>query len=254
MSCCADTLQEAADTAVVSSLPVAESADSLFRTVPAVPMDTTFATSFDSAMVERPQFADTVIPAPETPTKAQTDTAFTVLKYSTDSAIDSLRAVQLRFKPDPMKSIWYALAFPGLGQIYNRKYWKLPIVYGGVAGIAYAISWNGKYYNDYYNAYRDYMDANPNTNSYLDLIPENYPEGQIESYLNSRQSTYRRYRDLSIIIGVAFYAITVIDAFVDAQLAEFDISPDLSMKVRPKLMEQPNTSSPSVGCALQVNF
>lgn len=246
---CADTLPEAAADSVVT-----EAVDSLYNTDGTAEEDTTFSAGFDSVMMHKPQEADTLSMIMRTAADAPADTAFTLLKYSTDSAIDSLLAVQPSFRPDPMKSIWYALAFPGLGQIYNRKYWKLPIVYGGVAGIAYAITWNGKYYNDYYNAYRDYMDSNPNTNSYLDLIPENYPEGQIESYLNSRQSTYRRYRDLSIIIGVAFYAITVIDAFVDAQLAEFDISPDLTMKVRPKLMEQPNTAEPSVGCALQVNF
>jgi hypothetical protein len=79
------------------------------------------------------------------------------------------------YKPDPTKAIWYAALFPGLGQIYNRRYWKLPIVAGALAGVAYAISWNSKYYTAYTNAYRDIADDNPNTDSYLDLLPAEQP-------------------------------------------------------------------------------
>lgn len=174
-------------------------------------------------------------------------------KRKNDSIVDA--AVKYStYKTNQQTTLWMALAFPGLGQIYNRKYWKLPIVYGGVAGITYAISWNSKTYNDYSRGYRDFMDSNPETNSYLDLIPNSYPESQIESYLEGRQSSFRRYRDLSIIVGVVFYALTVVDAFVDAALADFDVSPDLSMKVKPKLDAQPNTIKPAVGCALQLKF
>lgn len=160
----------------------------------------------------------------------------------------------INFMPDPNKSLWYALAFPGLGQIYNRKYWKLPIVYGGVVGVVYAISWNGTKYNDYMRAYRDVTDSNPNTNYHLEVIPYGYPESSAETYVRNRMNVYRRYRDIAIVVGVAFYAITVIDAFVDAQLAGFDISPDLSMKVRPKIDTQPSTNMPAIGCQMQFSF
>ena len=72
--------------------------------------------------------------------------------------------------------------------------------------------------------------------------------------MKSRQNTYRRYRDLSIVGAVAFYAITVIDAYVDAQLADFDISPDLSMQVAPTLFQTPNRYKPSVGVQLNFNL
>lgn len=183
------------------------------------------------------------------------------LHFSADSAAiaKELRREQrhlrnMNFMPDPNKSVWYALAFPGLGQIYNRKYWKLPIVYGGFVGVVYAISWNGTKYNDYMRAYRDVTDSNPNTNYHLEVIPYGYPESSAETYVKNRMNVYRRYRDISIVVGVVFYAATVIDAFVDAQLAGFDITPDLSMKIRPKFDTQPSSNMPAVGCQMQFSF
>ena len=78
-----------------------------------------------------------------------------------------------RFIPNANKAVWLALVFPGGGQIYNRKYWKLPIVYGGFVGCTYALNWNTKMYNDYSQAYLDIMDDDPNTNSYEDFLPLN---------------------------------------------------------------------------------
>jgi hypothetical protein len=129
-------------------------------------------------------------------------------------------------------------------------------VYGGVAGLTYAISWNGKYYRDYSRGYRDIMDSDPNTKSYEKLLPYSIDPSSSEAknLMKSRQNTYRRYRDLSIVGAVAFYAITVIDAYVDAQLADFDISPDLSMQVAPTLFQTPNSYKPSVGVQLNFNL
>lgn len=158
------------------------------------------------------------------------------------------------FKPDPNKSLWLALTFPGAGQIYNRKYWKLPIIYGGAVGVAYAISYYGGYYNDYMRGYRDYMDSDPNTNYHLELIPTGYPESNAGTYVRNRVNSYRRYRDIFIVVGVAVYALSVIDAYVDAQLADFDISTDLSMKVRPKLDVEQHTGKPTAGCQMQIYF
>ncbi|MCB9071099.1 MAG: hypothetical protein H6543_01270 [Prevotellaceae bacterium] len=183
------------------------------------------------------------------------------LPDSVNITLDSLAKSELVtmpvvFKPNPQKSLWYAIICPGLGQIYNRQYWKVPIVYGGVAGLTYAISWNGKYYRDYSRGYRDIMDSDPTTNSYEKLLP--YGTDPTSSYakdlMKSRQNIYRRYRDLSIVGAVAFYAITVIDAYVDAQLADFDISPDLSMQVVPTMLQTPNSYKPSVGVQLNFNL
>lgn len=161
------------------------------------------------------------------------------------------------FVPNPTKATWYALVFPGGGQIYNRKYWKLPIIYGGFAGCAYALSWNGKMYKDYSQAYMDIMDNNPNSNSYEDLLPPNYnySKEQLQEVLRKRKDTYRRYRDLSIFAFIGVYLISVIDAYIDAELSDFDITPDLSMKVEPTIMNnnrfQPGNRSVGVQCSLR---
>jgi hypothetical protein len=158
------------------------------------------------------------------------------------------------FKPDPNKSLWLALTFPGAGQIYNRKYWKLPIIYGGAIGVAYAVSYYGGHYNDYMRGYRDYLDSDPNTNYHLELIPQGYPEASAGNYVKNRVNSLRRYRDIFIVVGVAVYALSVIDAYVDAQLADFDISTDLSMKVRPKLDFEQHTGKPTAACQMQIYF
>jgi len=135
------------------------------------------------------------------------------------------------YKPDPSKAIWYSALCPGLGQLYNRRYWKLPIVAAGIVGISYAINWNSKYYVAYTNAYRDISDTNPATQSYLKLLPPGYEfsTSQLTNVLKNRQQKYRRSRDLSYISAVGIYLICILDAYVDAHLYDFDVSPDLSI-------------------------
>lgn len=166
------------------------------------------------------------------------------------------------FIPNPTKATWLAVVFPGGGQIYNRKYWKLPIIYGGFAGCAYALSWNGKMYKDYSQAYLDIMDSNPNTKSYEDLLPPNatYNEEQLKNTLKRRKDMFRRYRDLSIFAFIGVYLISIVDAYVDAELSNFDITPDLSMKVEPTVIDNNNQfrssslKSKSVGLQCVLRF
>jgi hypothetical protein len=146
--------------------------------------------------------------------------------------------------------VLYSLIFPGLGQIYNRKYWKLPLVYGGFIGLTYAVSWTGQYYNDYSRAFRDIMSKDPYTNnswfnfynfktkynSAADVPLSEINSSQTQNFFQSRKNYYRRYRDLSIIGMVGLYAICAIDAYIDAQLFDFDISDNLSMHVEPAVI------------------
>lgn len=157
----------------------------------------------------------------------------TVMTITPDST--SFPPLKQQWIPNPTKATWLAIVFPGAGQIYNRKYWKLPIVYGGIAGCVYALNWNTNMYKDYTQAYLDIMDSDPNTNSYLNLIPSNYKYNteQLKETIRKRKDMYRRYRDLSIFAFIGVYLISVIDAYVDAELSNFDITPDLSFRVEP---------------------
>lgn len=146
----------------------------------------------------------------------------------------SKRQTEEYFKPDPKRATWYALVCPGLGQIYNRSYWKLPVLYGGILTFTYLISWNGGMYNDYHNAYHDILDDDPATDSYLNFYPSyDGTQSWLQTTLKSKTKRYRRARDLSTFGLVAFYMVSVIDAFVDAHLYDFSVTDDLSFHWEP---------------------
>ena len=163
-----------------------------------------------------------------------------------------------QFVPDPQRALWLSLVFPGAGQIYNRKYWKLPILYGGFLGCTYALLWNQQMYRDYSQAYLDIMDDDPNTHSYLEMLPPRYDitgrEEQFKKIFKNKKNYFRRYRDLSAFCFVGVYLLSVVDAYVDAHLSVFDISPDLSLKVEPAVIPQQGIGrtnhSYGMGCSL----
>ena len=177
-------------------------------------------------------------------------------------------AVREPFKPNPIRALWLSLIFPGGGQIYNHKYWKLPIIYGGFLGCAYALSWNNQMLSDYSQAYLDIMDNDPNSKSYEKMLPMGYDisgrEEQFKTIFKNKKNYYRKYRDMSIFAFVAVYAIAAIDAYVDAELSSFDISEDLSMRIVPTVISSRPDSSPrrapslpgeaAAGFSLQMNF
>ena len=224
-------------------------ADSLNRTMEEVPPLQAVAPTDSIAT------ADSI--AAENKKKLLEMTSAPVLKESEVPA-DSLKKEidQKIWVPNPTKATWLALVIPGGGQIYNRKYWKLPIFYGGFAGCAYALTWNSKMYKDYSTAYKDAMNGNMQSSSITDLLPPGYKisETQLKELLRKRKDTYRRYRDLSIFAFIGVYLLSVIDAYVDAELSNFDITPDLSMKVEPAVIDNRinNSSNRSVG--LQCSF
>lgn len=177
-------------------------------------------------------------------------------------------AVRKPFKPDPIRALWLSLVLPGAGQIYNHKYWKLPIIYGGFLGCAYALSWNNQMLSDYSQAYLDIMDNDPNSKSYEKMLPMGYDitgrEEQFKTIFKNKKNYYRKYRDMSIFAFAAVYAIAAIDAYVDAELSTFDISEDLSMRIVPTIISsRPDGGSrrmsslpgdAAAGFALQMTF
>ena len=149
---------------------------------------------------------------------------------------------QALWQPNSTKAILWAF-LPGGGQIYNRKYWKLPIVWGAFMACYYSITWNNRQYQEYHAAYRDLSGPDPEHNtSWLVFAPTGAQASDYQQYQSSLRSTlkrgndfYRRYRDLSIVATVLVYGLSILDAYVDAELYTFDISPDLSLRVVPEV-------------------
>ncbi len=165
------------------------------------------------------------------------------------------------WRPNPKRAMWLALALPGAGQIYNRKYWKLPIIYGGFVGCAYAMRWNNQMYHDYSQAYLDLMDDDPKTESYnqfmhlgAQITPANL--NRYQTLFKKRKDRFRRWRDMSFFVMVGVYALSVVDAYVDASLSEFDISDDLSLQVAPAVIDSHSQRNPlhSAGLGLQCSL
>ncbi len=204
-----------------------------------------------------------------------TDTAAVSAARTQDSIlynkVDSLSALsQKKIKrdwatwvPNPKRAMWLAMVLPGAGQIYNRKYWKLPIVYGGFLGCIYAWRWNNQMYSDYSQAYMDIMDDDPNTQSYSQFLHlgveiNDSNKERYQDLFKRRKDYYRRYRDLSIFCLIGIYALSVIDAYVDASLSKFDISKDLSLRIEPSIINNRSSANPvkssSLGVQCSLNF
>jgi len=163
-----------------------------------------------------------------------------------------------------------AVAFPGLGQIYNRKYWKIPVVYAGFGGLIFSIGYNASNYTKYMKAYQDFTDAIPETKSYLELIKDEAstydPVLHPDTYLPSNASYYKdgmlrmvdrfkRYRDLSYIGIAAWYLVSILDANVDASLFNYDISDNLDIAVAPVQVPLPGSLlGAGINLSVKVNF
>lgn len=163
------------------------------------------------------------------------------------------------FNPDPTRAVWLSALFPGLGQLYNRRYWKLPLVVGGFMALGYGTSWNNGMLRDYTRAYNDLLDNDPTTKSYMDFFPPTTQESSLDHQwlsrlLKSRKDFYRRNRDLCIISMIGVYVLAMVDAYVDASLAHFDISPDLSMQVHPAIIPDSRSRIPGLGLQWALNF
>jgi len=158
--------------------------------------------------------------------------------------IDSTAIVEVPKKAEevhsPKKATIYSAVLPGLGQAYNKKYWKIPLIYAGFGTIGYFIKWNNGYYHTYKQAYSDLTDGDDNTNSHLDLDATKYYDlddptqyNNFKTGLSKQQEYYRRNRDLLVISMFGFYGLNIIDASVDAHLFNFDISDDLTFNWQP---------------------
>ncbi|MFT3740855.1 MAG: DUF5683 domain-containing protein [Breznakibacter sp.] len=169
----------------------------------------------------------------------------------------------------PHKATLYAAVFPGLGQAYNKKYWKIPVVYAALGGVVYGLSFNQKYYTLYKNAYRDFIIRDPANKSYVTIVEKSMKSGltveQVETTyatwfqnaLKNRRTYYKRNRDLCIIGLAGVYVLSMIDASVDAHFFNYDVSDDLAIKVFPDIQTSRDNlgwQSPTIGLQVNISF
>ncbi len=187
----------------------------------------------------------------------QRDTTARVLKAvpQTDPPVVK-SAERLRLEKMPRTAAFRSAIIPGWGQITNKRWWKVPLVYGGFVGIALVYDFNQTNYKIFLEEaqIRDFNTRNPNN-----LMPGN-PQYQRLSNTGiiSIKDGYRRNRDLTILGGLAFYTITIVDAYVDAKFFRFDITDDLALRVSPALQRQAGQNSfghsiPSVKMVLSIS-
>jgi len=142
----------------------------------------------------------------------------------------------------PAKAAFYSAILPGLGQAYNKKYWKIPIVYGAIGTSMYFYLDNNKKYHSYRDAYKRRLAGfNDDQYQYLD-----------DSRLVQAQRFYQRNRDLSLLVTIGFYILNIVDANVDAHLIQFNVSDKLS--VAPDVYQNEFTAKPNIGLTLNYKF
>ncbi|MFL9842806.1 DUF5683 domain-containing protein [Flavobacterium rhizosphaerae] len=143
----------------------------------------------------------------------------------------------------PARAAFYSALVPGMGQIYNKKYWKLPLVYGGLAVSIYSYSFNNNKYHEYRDAYKDLLAGKPLTGKL---------EGVNADVLIRAQKFHQRNRDLSMLITVGIYILNIVDANVDAHLLQFNVNENLSL--RPELQQNSIDYKHNLGLNLCLQF
>jgi hypothetical protein len=141
----------------------------------------------------------------------------------------------------PSKAAFYSAILPGLGQAYNKKYWKIPLVYGAIGTSMYFYLDNNKKYHSYRDAYKKRLLGLPDEYEYLD-----------DSRLIAAQRFYQRNRDLSLLVTIAFYVLNIVEANVDAHLTQFNVSEKLSLA--PDIYQNEFTAKPNIGLTFNYKF
>lgn len=167
------------------------------------------------------------------------------------TTVDSLQQAKIKPKAkpayhSPKTSALMSTIIPGLGQVYNKKYWKVPIIYAGLGGLAYSINGNQKKYSKYIEAYKFRIDGDS-------LTVDNYPRYSDEN-LNTLQQYYKRFRNLSVIGFTLLYVMNIVDASVDAHMFTFDVGDDLSFHIQPTLLNIANAKNYTTGLSLNITF
>lgn len=158
--------------------------------------------------------------------------------------VDTLAKAEVPKLHSPKKAAWLSTLLPGAGQAYNKKYWKMPIIYAGFVGLAYSFNFNNSRYTKYRDAYKLRLEGE--VDDYVDIFADDD--------LNYLQNYYHRYRDLTVIGASLLYILNIIDASVDAHMFTFDVSDDLSLNLQPTLVNTANTNRYNTGLSMKIKF
>ncbi len=170
---------------------------------------------------------------------------------SDTSALSATYALESVNKHSPAKATIMSAVLPGLGQAYNKKYWKIPVVYAAIGtSVYFLIKWENEYQR-YRRAYIDYNDGDPNTNYFTTLnLP---PYVDVKQTITRRKDGYRRYRDWSMLAVIITYGLNVLDANVDAHFFDYNIDDDISLNIQPCFLES-GANSKKIGLNLRFTF
>ncbi len=187
----------------------------------------------------------------ENPGESEIDSVQTALQKDGIIVQDSILKKERYINPlAPSKAAFYSAVLPGLGQVYNKKYWKVPIVWGALGAGIYAYTFYDNQYNEFRTAFKRRR-AGFVDDQFIDVIP--LPgDDRLERLQNAKQNE----RDLALLVTIIIYALNIIDANVDAHLKQFNISDDLSwdLNLQPYLETNPINSDPNYGMALTITF
>lgn len=193
----------------------------------------------------------------EESTTQASDSITTTLKTEGVTIVDTLKIKKKAINPlAPSKAAFYSAVFPGLGQIYNKRYWKVPLVYAIIGGGVYGYIYNDDLYDRFRTAFKR-RQAGFTDDEFYDLGAPNAPGADpdfSEAALESAQERYQEDRDLWLLVTIGMYALNIIDANVDAHLKQFNVDDDLSMDFKPYLDLDAITAKPVYGMALTIKF
>ena len=144
--------------------------------------------------------------------------------------------------------------FPGAGQVYNKSYWRVPIIVGGLASTIYTIDWNNRGYQRFRTAYSLKVDYEKNPDKYPNGAADEFHGAYSSTFLKNLKNSYRRNRDMCILLTAGVYLLQILDAHVDSHLQDFDISDDLSMNLEPYFGYSSIGTQPVYGVNMSVNF
>lgn len=156
----------------------------------------------------------------------------------------------------PSKAAFYSAILPGLGQVYNKRYWKVPLVYGAIGTGIYVYTFNNDQYVRYRKAFKS-RQAGFTDDEFYDLNGSGIVPGSpdfSDAALERAQQRYQRDRDLALLVTIALYALNIVDANVDSHLKQFNVDQDLSLKLKPFIDLDPITANPNFGMALTIQF